>query len=110
MKFVIALTTLFTATLSLACTPPSPLVYQKTILLHVMNSEALAEEISRQSQDNFDVRIDNIRFIPQVKIELTNGCKLIGHVHYLPPEDPGLCPKLDRVELEKNCKKEDKTP
>ena len=108
MKIILLIAfTILTAKESFACTPPLPMEGQRWSLMRVLQSDELTKELLVETEKNFDVRIESVKFDPEIKIELSNECKISARLIYLPPEDPGLCPKFERVELTKRCKKED---
>jgi hypothetical protein len=86
-----------------ACSPPLPVEYQRHQLTIAIASEALGSALKTFIDADPMVWITSVTFEEGVLVTLSNECSIRLSLKYLPPEDAGMCPRLDRVEAETAC-------
>jgi hypothetical protein len=88
---------------ALACSPPLPVQHQRHQLTTALGSEAFGTALAPLIEKDPLIRIASVTFQEGVLVTLSNDCTIRLSLKYLPPEDPGMCPRLDRVEAQTTC-------
>ena len=103
MKYLFLFVFSLSSSLTFACEQAPAAAYDLEKIKDAIRSIAFDDELQRQSDENFGVRIKRISFSGrEVQVKLSNQCHIFVDVTYW-SDDGGMCPQVEKVTARTVC-------